>query len=430
MKILSIAIAAVLLALPAHATLNISDKPTKNVDCNGGFCFANADNAVLNVNDLEALLATSDIRVLTEDEVLQDIEILAPIAWASSHALSLESNDAIFVRNTITVQGKAHLSLVVAGGPFFRQKGAVHFWDTASKLTIDGDNYHLVRDIDGLSKAITAHPRILVALADDYDAAQDGRYAHPPVAVPFAGTFEGLGNRISNFSILDREDENVGLFASTRRKGVLRNIGMVKAKVRAENTVHNIAGALLAYNGGQVVNCYASGGEVRSDFPSTLGGLVGLSYGYVYNDWAEVSVSGAGKAEAGGLIGNAHHAVFNVYARGDVTAGDESDVGGLIGYNFADVGDSYSTGSVSGGQSASVGGFMGLSQGTVSSNYWDTDTSGTLFGVGGDNITGVTAMTTAELQAALPPGFNPGYWGQKASLNDGLPYLLGSPPRK
>jgi len=91
MKLLSVTFAATaLFALPAQASLTLSNRPTKNVDCDRGFCFANADQANLNVNDLAALLATSDIRVLTEAEVAQDIRIDAPLTWSSGHALSLE----------------------------------------------------------------------------------------------------------------------------------------------------------------------------------------------------------------------------------------------------------------------------------------------------------------------------------------------------
>jgi hypothetical protein len=168
---------------------------------------------------------------------------------------------------------------------------------------------------------------------------------------------------------------------------------------------------------------------VRTDWLGTLGGLVGQNYGSVYGSWANVSVEGAQNAEAGGLIGNAHGHVENVYAVGPVIAGDNSDVGGLIGYNFGHVRDAYSTGQVSGGQNARVGGSMGTSQLKVHDTYWDIVTSGTEFGVGGENVQGVTGMTTEQFQAGMPDGFNLGSWTQSAKINNGYPYLIANPPR-
>lgn len=429
MKLPSLAIAAAtLFALPAQATLNISDKPTKNVDCNNGFCFANADNANLNTSDLTALLATSDIRVLTESEVAQDIVVLSPLAWAGSHALSLETEDSIYMRDTITVQGTAHLSFVVAGGPIFQKKGAVHFWDTASQLTIDGDNYRLVNSIASLATAVAAHPKGFIALANDYNAKQDGQLTKSPVATTFGGVFEGLGNKISNLSMWDTTETNVALFAATKGKGTLRDVGIVKANLLSENTFNNVVGTLVAFNGGTVYNCYATG-QIRSDFRMTGGGLIGVNYGNVYRSWANVFVSGAQSAEVGGLIGNAHGHVQDVYAMGRVIAGDQSAVGGLIGYSLARVIATYATGRVSGGQAANVGGLLGEAAPKVQDSYWDTETSGTDFGVGGGNAPGVTGLTTAELQSGLPAGFNVSAWGSDPKINGGLPYLLSNPPK-
>lgn len=430
MKLLSAAVAVTLLsAWPAQATLNISDKPTRNVDCSAGICLAGADDANLNVDDLTALLGTGDIRVLTEGGVAQDILVLSPLSWSSSHALSLETEDAIYMRSTITVQGTAHLSLAVAGGPIYQNKGAVRFWDTASQLTIDGDDYRLVNSIAGLASTVAAHPNAFIALAHDYNAKQDGQVTNTPVATPFGGTFDGLGNEISNFSLYDTTDTEVALFAATKGKGTLRNIGIVKANVLGENTFNNVVGTLVAFNGGVVHNCYATG-QIRSDFRMTGGGLVGENYGYIYRSWANVSVSGAQNAEVGGLVGNAHGHVLDAYATGRVIAGDQSAVGGLIGYSLAHITAVYSTGQVSGGQAANVGGLLGEAAPKVQDSYWNIETSGTEFGVGGGNANGVTGLTTAEFQAELPKGLDDGAWAQSAKINGGLPYLVSNPPGK
>jgi The GLUG motif len=422
-------LAFVLISSAAHAVLSISTKPTKNMDCSAGECIATAANAVMNVDDLAAMLASSDMRVVADPLVGQDMVVSAPFAWATSHSLTLETADAMFIRNTIAVEGTAHLELKVAGGPYFQEKGSVRFWDTASQLTIDGQDYRLVNSITTLAATVAAHPKGFIALASDYNAKPDGQYTRVPVQTDFAGTFEGLGNTISNFSIWDTTDNLIALFATTKNKAIIRDLGMAKVNVLAENSFTNLAGGLVGENDGMIVNCHIDGGTVRTDFDGALGGLTGVSYGNVFRSWANVSVEGAQSAQAGGLIGNAHGHVQDVYATGRVIAGDQSDVGGLIGYNFGHVRDAYSTGQVSGGQNARVGGLMGTTQLPVHNTYWDIETSGTQFGVSGTNIDGITGLTTAEFKAGLPPGFSFETWAESAKNNDGYPYLLANPPQ-
>src|SRR6185437_8982685 len=214
MKMLRIVAIAALIAWPAQASLTLSDSPTSNVDCNAGVCIANAAVANLNVTDLTTLLASSDVRVLSETNAYQNIEVVSPFSWASNHSLSLESNDAIHLLSPITVKGTAHLALNHNGGINFQKKGAVHFWDVASQFSINGGAYTLVNSITGLADAVAKHPNGLIAFANDYDAKQDGQLKSSPVSTPFNGAFAGLGNKILNLSIWDTTDTNVALFAA------------------------------------------------------------------------------------------------------------------------------------------------------------------------------------------------------------------------
>ena len=98
---------------------------------------------------------------------------------------------------------------------------------------------------------------------------------------------------------------------------------------------------------------------------------------------------------------------------------DIASVGGLVGENDAGatITQSYSTGAVSSSDPAgSVGGFIGNNDSTtpsdVDGNYFDTLTSGTTLGIGaGNGASGVTGQTTAQLQGALPSGFDNTVWG-------------------
>jgi len=57
-------------------------------------------------------------------------------------------------------------------------------------------------------------------------------------------------------------------------------------------------------------------------------------------------------------------------------------------------------------------------------------TSGTNQGTGGGNVSGITGLTTQQLQAGLPKGFTKKTWAENAKVNNGLPYLIDNPPEK
>ncbi len=65
--------------------------------------------------------------------------------------------------------------------------------------------------------------------------------------------------------------------------------------------------------------------------------------------------------------------------------------------------------------------------------YWDLDSSGISDpsrGAGNvANYPGIAGLTTAQLQSALPAGFDPAVWARSASLNNGYPYLIANPPQ-
>jgi len=142
-----------------------------------------------------------------------------------------------------------------------------------------------------------------------------------------------------------------------------------------------------------------------------VGGLVGASYQYgdsnVVNSYATGSIKNSGNAQ------------FQSY------------VGGLMGENFkGSVNTSYSAGSVSAKKNTRLGGFFGTNKDSAASSYWDTTTSGTNQGSGDGNETGITGLTTEQLQSGLPDGFDPKVWAENPNINGGLPYLLHNPPLK
>jgi hypothetical protein len=196
----------VLFAVSARADVTISAGATRNMACAGGVCSPTAKRAVLNVTDLENLLASGNVTVTTtgsSNVQAHDIHIVAAVSWQSGSTLTLNANESIADDKSMAVEGTGSLAILTndggSGGVLsFGAKGHVTFADLSSVLTINGTPYVLVDDIASLAGDIAANPKGDFALANSYDAKADGIYTASPIATTFSGIFEGLGNTISN----------------------------------------------------------------------------------------------------------------------------------------------------------------------------------------------------------------------------------------
>lgn len=420
----------------AHAALVVGNAATQNVTCTDGVCTATAPDAVLNIGELNALLAAMSVRVVA-GEAAQDISLDTNVSWATGSALILDAFHGITVRKTI-MPGKGGLQIVTnnggkGGSLSFDQSGHVVIKKLAAPLLIEGKPYILATSIAQLAANIAASPKGYHALVNDYDAAADSSYMQAPIQTVFRGTFEGLGNTVSNLGYFGSHDQQVGFFATIERKGTVRNLRLRNINLWSVQNFFSMVGGIAGYSSGHITQCSVTG-KIRGDFRITGGGIVGLNYGDVDNSWADVEVAGAVLGEVGGLIGNSHGHVSNVYATGRVITGDKSYAGGLIGYFIGKkLSAAYSTGRVSAGAESNVGGFVGINQvqfsdGKVANTYWDVVQSQTSRATGPGASAGITGRTTDELRAGLPKGFSPALWGQKANTNNGLPYLLTTRP--
>ena len=166
-------------------------------------------------------------------------------------------------------------------------------------------------------------------------------------------------------------------------------------------------GGIVGTNNGTILRSYASG--TVSGAQDGVGGLVGGSNGTVSQSYATGNVTGD-VYSTGGLVGgnNTSAIIVESYATGNVSGPFWYNSGGLVGQNSGAITSSYSTGVVTG--FAYVGGLIGFNNdGTVAYGVWDTQTSGHTAGIGEDNNSQVrqcpSGLSTAQLQAALPTGF-------------------------
>ena len=450
-------LATLVFAGAAHASVTISSDTTQNMSCANGVCAPTGKDAVLNVGDLENLLATESVEVTTTGSGVQadNIVVHAALAWSTSSAFSLDAQRSIEIERPVSVQALSALTLTTNGGSTrgrgtlsFGAKGNVAFANLSSSLTINGSEYTLVSTVKGLASAVANNPSGEYALAASYDAKQDGTYTSPPVSTTFTGALEGLGNTFENLTVDGDSEDGAALFYRVHLGGVLADIGLTNVQIESSFAT----AALANYNDGTVAGAYATG-KVGGEKGGYAGGLIASNHGTIRDSWSSAATRGlmagglaagntgniincfstgttVGKRYviAGGLVGSNSGSIANSYAMGSVSGGDGSEIGGLIGENEGTIATSYSTGKVS-GRINFTGGFIGdNAAGSTSDSYWDTTTSGTGLGVGQGSSAGITGLTTQQLQSGLPEGFQRSVWGERATINGGFPYLKANPP--
>lgn len=482
-----------LLAIPSvsYADVVISSAQTQNMSCVGGVCAPTAQNAVLNVGDLETLLGSGSVEVTTTGSGVQanNIDLDAGLTWSGTGALTLDAYQSISTQKAVTVGSSGGLTVITndggSNGTFsFGPKGSVTFQNLSSPLIINGTTYTLVKSLPALAAAVKANSSGAYALAGSYDASKDGVYRTPPIA-SLSGVIEGLGNTLSHVSIkvrkryiaasLVEEVEQTGAISNLRLARIRYNAtgkyadsgGLVEnnygylfddavsGSIDANGRVGGDAGGFVNFNnsGGLVIACSADV-TITTSGDGGGGSFVDGNFGTIILSRATGSFSGG---VAGGFVGLNEGTLSQDFATGAVSGGE---AGGFAGNNETDGNDigtienSYSTGAVTGGE---AGGFISqnafpdatvstsYSTGAVpneaggfvcdgypsdfSDDYWDTTTSGTTYGVCFDvNGEQITGLTSQQLRSGLPAGFDPSIWAEDKKINNGFPYLIANPP--
>ncbi|MBP2551603.1 filamentous hemagglutinin family protein [Neorhizobium galegae] len=234
----------------------------------------------------------------------------------------------------------------------------------------------------------------------------------------FTGTLDGRGRTISNLKI-NSASSAVGLFGYVDTNGILENFSLTGSIVTSGSNAGSIAG----YNYGSMTQVNSSASVKGNQY---IGGLVGENSGKISQSSASGAITGTGAA-IGGLVGTTRGGLISQsFASGEVKSSGVN-VGGLVGSAVnTTIRDAYTTGSVTGynyvggliGDAINMtvertfaegkitasggmvaGGLIGSSlAGTVTSSYFNTETAGLTNGVGYGDATGITGLTTAQMQ--------------------------------
>jgi hypothetical protein len=408
----------------AQASVTISSGETQNMTCFGGVCTPTASDAVLNTNDLQSLLATDNVKVVTTGSGVQanDIIVMAAVSWGTVNSLTLDAFRSIHVIAKVTAQGATSVSLLTndggSGGQLsFDGKGRVEFHHVTSKLAINGKPYKLVNTIHRLAALIAANPAGSFALAVNYDASRDGTYSDAPISTTFMGQLEGLGNALANLSIKGGTATGVlGLFANVNASGLVENLQLTNANIVGQSTAQ--IGA-LAGEGDGTFRGDAVSGTLTANTSFSAGGLIGIMAGTMSNCRSSAAVTNnTGNANGvvfnGGLAGSNFGTIEKSEASGPVTGnGQPSSPGGLVGWNVGTIQDSHATGAVGAtGANGSAGGLVGFNQGPIKHSY----ATGTITGDGGSGDSATAGGLVGYNGASIANSFASGEVSDSGAL--------------
>lgn len=189
-------------------------------------------------------------------------------------------------------------------------------------LPHDTDGAYLVSSVADLGQ-LTAHPDQRFRLAADLDLS-----GHPGLTLArtgFSGELDGAGHRLSGFA-----SPSGGLFPLVAVGGRVHDLAVDGAAV--ETAAANV-GILVDTSRGVVERVTTSGLIVGG---STVGGVIGYSYGQFRDSYSTADVYATGGRQAGGVAGitGVGSLTERTYATGHVEVVDDANAGGISGYAY------------------------------------------------------------------------------------------------
>jgi filamentous hemagglutinin family protein len=384
----------------------------------GGVNIVDAQPAGLTVTGAVTVAAGNTLSLTTTAGPLT----IAASQTLSGGALNLASASLLTINAPVTVEGATAVSLsyfsdTSTSSLRFGNSGALTFANadgtpaTASQggsLTINGQPYTLLYKLalPGSTGPDTGLDDIAGIDLNDAANGDFGFYAlavnltgtGTPAAPQFTGTlagaglntfngvFHGLGHTITNLTINDASNDNVGLFGANA--GFIGDVGLVGGSLTANAPasapgVSVLAGGLVGLNTG-TINVASASASVTDNGGGARGGVVGVG-GLAGGNSGQIALS-----SAAGPVASAPAPLASVY------------VGGLVGQNNANASITLSsaTGAVTGPANSSVGGLVGFNNGTISQANYDGVVSipnaAFVGGLVGDNdTTGVITVSSA-----------------------------------
>ena len=214
----------------------------------------------------------------------------------------------------------------------------------------------------------------------------------------FCGIFEGNGHSIKNVN-LSFEGSNKGLFCNVTRDGQIRDLtvtGEIKVTndTDAESIIKQRATSILSKTNLDIEDIDTSA--------KIAGGIVGYNEGKIINSSFSGSIDAS--QQAGGIVGyNAMSGLIDTCSNEGEISGD-SEIGGIAGYNEGRIKLSKNSGKIcpdSNENTKNVGGISGNNKGALVICTNEGEVGGESFG---DNIGGISGMQSGEIRECINKG--------------------------
>ncbi|KVO45074.1 GLUG motif-containing protein [Burkholderia ubonensis] len=447
-------------------------------------------NATIGAASLSRNLGTTAVELTSTDGALTTD---GAIGWNSDHDLTLTSLHGdvnlgksltasganariavsaarrINVNDKVALTGRnAGLALNSGDGHALNDNAAVTLSGANASFSANGQAYRVIHNVDQL-RAVDADLNGRYVLGNAIKGS--GTFRSIGGNAAFAGTFDGLGNTISGFSVYNSAPF-VGLFAinsgtianltldsvsargtanyrgapvavgslvGANVRGTLSNVHARNVTVTSGGSPANVAGGLVGVNLSGTIDRASVSGRITGDrYTTALGGLVGENVtspdarsgtATITSSHADASVSidVAGtlpnneKTGIGGLVGFSSGDIRDSSSKGQVyVAGAGAAVGGLVGRNTGVVGGSDAAGRVTAGTASTAGALVGVNSGAIAasraSGRLTAGARGTAGGLVGRNSGQVTSSYASGNVEAATNGIAGGLVG----VNDGL----------
>jgi hypothetical protein len=362
------------------------------------------------------------------------ITVSSAITVDGNGQLGLISGNELAINAPITITGGGKVALNAVTSTSldgatrllwlsFAQGASISYAETApgsgvgiagQALTINGDSYNLIYSIAGIQALdFTAGRRDALALSLTATGTYGGYLANQ-----YQGTFDGLGNTISDLKINAANGASIINLLFTG--GVLRNIGLAGDTVYTNKVGY--AGSFVGQNEGIVQNVFSN---ARITAFAGGGGIVGSNFssGVVVGAYFTGSVSGS--SYVGGIAATNDGLIAQVFSAGSI-AGNNTFAGGLVGLNDGFLSLSYSSGRVVTTRVNGSGGLAGVNDtpGNIINSYWDTETSGQATSDRSSSQNAATyGLTTADFQNGGASELAPAFTGFSGGTGGLYPYL-------
>ncbi len=317
----------------------------------------------------------------------------------------LEELDAIrYVLDGLGYKADAMSATNTTGCPVVNNVEKCRGYELMNDLDFTDDASYLTAD--PVARSVLKNNWTVMRFTDPDDSSLEDS-SWQPIGGTFSAVFNGNGHTISNMQInysVGTKD-NIGLFSQIGETGKVENLRLVDPAIKGLVGTKNVGGIAGAIQSGSVIrNSYVVGDVaagntneiIRGDVSGMglIGGLVGLSRGFILNSYAKINVvaedsetTSNKQVIVGGLVGSNIDGgkVYNSYATGEVKG--PCTVGGLVGSQLfndstqlrtrSEIKNSYTTGNVETGfgtcsdsNNRIAGGLVGVNNNsTVENSY-------------------------------------------------------------